>query len=72
MPIHRHIRAKWITIIRNLRNDQTWEPAINSRICSRHFRKEELRMGGSGRFTLNGQSVPTLFLHDATMGKSLG
>ncbi|XP_035710205.1 uncharacterized protein LOC110852908 isoform X3 [Folsomia candida] len=67
MPIHRHIRAKWITIIRNLRNDQTWEPAINSRICSRHFRKEELRMGGSGRFTLNGQSVPTLFLHDATM-----
>lgn len=69
MASHRQMRNKWITIIRNLRNDQKWEPAIDSRICSRHFLKEKFYMAGNRR-RLIGQSAPTLFLRGATTGNT--
>ncbi|OXA58823.1 DNA transposase THAP9 [Folsomia candida] len=64
--MHQKMRINWITIIRNLTNDQAWEPTRDSRICSRHFLTEELYTAGIRR-RLRGQPVPTLFLHDATM-----
>ncbi|OXA48299.1 DNA transposase THAP9 [Folsomia candida] len=64
--MHQKMRINWITIIRNLRNDEAWEPTREFRICSRHFLTEELYTAGIRR-RLRGQPVPTLFLHDATM-----
>lgn len=66
MAMHKQMRDQWISIVRNLRNDQTWEPIRSSAICSRHFRQDEFRWCNRGRM-LVGQAIPTL--HDGALSK---
>ncbi|OXA39762.1 uncharacterized protein LOC110861058 [Folsomia candida] len=54
------LREKWVKVVRTLRQDSSWEPRENNRICSRHFPGTVKHYRGShGKMV--GSPVPSLF-----------
>ncbi|XDV13807.1 hypothetical protein PO909_002134, partial [Leuciscus waleckii] len=56
-PKELNLRAQWLVKIRR----EGFTPTTNSRVCSRHFEKEEIVISSSGKRCLRPKAVPSLF-----------
>ncbi|KAI5637896.1 THAP domain-containing protein [Phthorimaea operculella] len=53
-------REKWIKFIQKDRSEKTWLPSDFSRVCSMHFREEDIRYSKTGRRFLKKCAVPCI------------
>lgn len=61
-PSDEHVCEQWIRELSNNSKTELKDVVVKHlRICSLHFKKEELKMSGTGRHYLLGNAVPTIF-----------
>lgn len=68
------MRAAWVQVVRDVMNNQTWEPARKDKLCSRHFLPSDYQ-GEVAKWTskisarhLKWTSIPTVNLYPEVGG----
>ncbi|XP_023943703.2 uncharacterized protein LOC112049883 isoform X2 [Bicyclus anynana] len=57
-PTSGKTRKEWIRFVQNERREESWQPSTASKLCSKHFRKKDIKVGKTGRACLKKGSMP--------------
>ncbi|XP_039754368.1 peroxynitrite isomerase THAP4-like isoform X2 [Pararge aegeria] len=51
-------RKEWIRFVQKERREENWLPSSASKLCSKHFRNKDIKVGKTGRACLKKGSLP--------------
>ncbi|XP_047039509.1 uncharacterized protein LOC124644283 isoform X2 [Helicoverpa zea] len=56
--LNRQEREKWVKFVQSERGEKKWLPSAASKLCSKHFKKDDIYRGKTGRLMLKKGAVP--------------